>query len=404
MNDFQPPHEEPATTAVLSRLSRRWLIVLLAATAVVSAGVGLVSGRIFDQSEIIRPENSMAEVPVYAKVENRIVDDRLTFAGVVKAGPTVPILIDLEGQEPIVVRQTLKAGATLKWGDLVGVVSGKPYFVLPGPLPLYRDLSQGDEGDDVLALQRAFNQMGYLTRETGHIDIATLEAASSFFASEGFTLSSGRMPTETSHKVELGATPEKPASDGSNPPALTIPFKQLLTLPVASVTVSTALDIGQKVTAQNPLATFQAEDNYVEFVAEVQQAESLKPGQQVTVRVSDKQLVGRITGVGPFTDAGNGQRAGHSVTVEPTTRADLALFIPNLSVTVAGQGSAAQALAVPLSGIRQDAEGTYVLRTSGGNATSTVPTTRVRVTVLRSGGGFAAVSGDLSPGDEVQIS
>ena len=403
MNDVQP-QEKAIATAGLSRLSRRWLIILVAVTAIISAGVGLVAGRIFDQSEIIRPEDSLAEVPVYATVENRIVDDRLTFAGVVKAGPTVPILIDLEGQEPIVVRQTLRAGATLKWGDLVGVVSGKPYFVLPGPLPLYRDLSQGDEGDDVLALQRALVQMGYISPETGHVDGATLKAASSFFASEGFTLGSGRKTTETSREPELGATPEKPAPDGAISPSLSIPFKQLLTLPVANVTVSTALETGQKVTAQTPLATFQTDDNYVEFVAEIQQAESLKPGQEVTVRVSEKQLTGRITGIGPFTDAGNGQRAGHPVTVEPVNRADVVLFTPNLSVTVAGQGGAAQALAVPLSGIRQDAEGTYVLKASGGNATSKAPITRVPVTVLRSGGGFAAISGELSQGDKVQIS
>ncbi|MCP1412586.1 ABC transporter permease [Paenarthrobacter sp. A20] len=153
----------------------------------------------------------MAEIPVYAMVENRIVDDRLTFSGVIKAGPAVPIQIDLEAQEPIVVRQTLQAGETLKWGDLAGVVSGKPYFVLPDPLPLYRDLSRGDEGDDVLALQRALMQMGYPSPENGHMDSATMEAASSFFASEGFTLSSGRMPTEQSQQVEPGATPETTA-------------------------------------------------------------------------------------------------------------------------------------------------------------------------------------------------
>ncbi|MEQ4566297.1 efflux RND transporter periplasmic adaptor subunit [Paenarthrobacter sp. CAP02] len=403
MNEFQPS-EKAAATAGLSRLSRRWLIILLAVTAIISAGVGLVAGRIFDQSEIIHPENSMAEVPVYASVENRIVDDRLTFAGVVKVAPIVPILIDLEGQEPIVVRQTIRAGATLKWGDLVGVVSGKPYFVLPGPLPLYRDLSPGDEGDDVLALQRALIQMGYITHETGHMDSATMNAAASFFASEGFTLRSGQVPAKTGQEPELGATPERAALDDADHPAPSIPFKQLLTLPVASVTVSSALGIGQKVTDQTPLATFQAEDNYVEFVAEIQQAETLEPGQEVTVRVSEKQLAGRITGVGPFTDAGNGQRAGHPVTVEPTNKADLALLTPNLSITVAGKGSAAQALAVPLSGIRQDAGGTYVLKTAGGDATSKAPPTRVPVTVLRSGGGFAAVSGDLSQGDEVQIS
>lgn len=396
--------QRAAEAVGLSRLSRRWLIVLLAVTAVMSAGVGLLAGIVFDQSEIIRPEDSMAEIPVYAMVENRVVDDRLTYSGVVKAGPAVPIHIDLEGQEPIVVRQTLQAGDTLKWGDLAGVVSGKPYFVLPGPLPLYRNLSRGDAGDDVLALQRALLQLGYPSSESGHMDSATMDAASSFFASEGFALSSGRMPTEQSQQVEPGATPKTTAPVDAKTPALSIPYRQLIALPVASATVVSALNIGQKVTPESPLAMMQAEDNFVEFIAEVQQAESLKAGQDVTVRVAEKQMTGRITGLGPFTDAGDGQRAGHPVTVEPTSKADLVLLTPNLSVTVAGQGSAAEALAVPLSGIRQDAEGTYVLRSSGDGRNSKVPATRVAITILRSGGGFAAVSGDLSQGDEVQIS
>jgi len=79
VNDFQP-QEKADATAGLRRLPRRWLIILVAVTAIISAGVGLVAGRIFEQSEIIRPEDSLAEVPVYATVENRIVDDRLTFA------------------------------------------------------------------------------------------------------------------------------------------------------------------------------------------------------------------------------------------------------------------------------------------------------------------------------------
>ncbi|SDX08242.1 hypothetical protein SAMN04487912_1077 [Arthrobacter sp. cf158] len=403
MNDDRP-RQGTATAVGLTRLSRRWLVFLLAITAVLSAGVGLLAGRVFDQSEIIRPENSMAEIPVYATVENRTVDDRLTYSGVIKAGPTVPIQIDEEGQEPMVVRQTLKAGDTLEWGDLAGVVSGKPYFVLPAPLPLYRDLARGDEGDDVLALQRALMQIGYLSHESGHLDGATMEAASSFFASEGFTLSSGRIPSGQIQQVEPGATPESPETGDSISPAVSIPFRQLIGLPVARATIVSALGIGQKVTDQSPLATVQTQENFVEFVADVEQAGSLRVGQDVTVRIAEKQVPGRITEVGPFTDAGNGRRAGNPVTVEPTATADLALLTPNLSVTVAGQGSTAQALAVPLSGIRQDAEGTYVLSRRGGDGDSGDQAMRVPITVLRSGGGFAAVSGELSQGDEVRIS
>lgn len=389
----------------LTRLSRRWLVVLLAVTAVTSAGVGILAGNFLDQSEIIRPENSMAEIPVYAVVENRIVDDRLTFSGVVKAGPAKLLQIDGSGQEPVLVRQTLQIGEILKWGDLAGVISGKPYFVVPGPLPLYRDLAAGDHGDDVLALQRAFMQMGYQSGESGRVDLATMRAAASFFASEGFLLSSGRTASENGTQSESDSQIGNGASPKSGATAESIPFKQLLVLPVAEASVVAALEVGQKVTAESPLAKFQVSDNYVEFIAERDTAETLKAGQDVTVRVATKQMTGRIIEVGPFNDAGNGQRAGHPVRVEPTTRSDLDLWTPNLSVTVSGKGSASEALAIPLSAIRQDGGGTYVLRSLGDDSDTKISsTTRVSITVTRSGGGFAAVAGDLVQGDKVQIS
>jgi hypothetical protein len=66
-------------------------------------------------------------------------------------------------------------------GDLVALVAGVPYFVLTGPLPLYRDLRADDRGDDVIALQRALNTTGADIEESGSIDWATLDAVSGLF-------------------------------------------------------------------------------------------------------------------------------------------------------------------------------------------------------------------------------
>ena len=38
--------------------------------------------------------------------------------------------------------------------------AGVPLIALPEPLPLYRDLVIGDEGEDVLAVQKAFAAAG----------------------------------------------------------------------------------------------------------------------------------------------------------------------------------------------------------------------------------------------------
>jgi len=50
-------------------------------------------------------------------------------------------------------------------GAFIGIIGADPVFVLEGPLPLYRDLNLGDNGDDVLAFQKALNSAGYATAQ-----------------------------------------------------------------------------------------------------------------------------------------------------------------------------------------------------------------------------------------------
>ncbi|MCH6469823.1 hypothetical protein [Sinomonas terrae] len=371
-------------------------------TGIVAASAGLFAGRILGQSEIIRPEDSMADLPVYASVTRRIVDDRLTFSGVIKPGPEIPLQIDLDGQEPMVVRQTLRSGDVAEWGSLAAVLSGRPYFLVPGPLPLYRDLDQGDEGDDVLALQRALRLLGYPTSEGGVVDWSTIDAVRDLYASEGFKLDAGR-PQASSPRAGGGGAALTDSASAQEKPGL-IAFRQFVVLPSQTVKIVAATPAGQRVTSEHPVVKFQIEDNFAEFVADVQQVRSLRVGQTVTVRVAEKQVQGKVATVGPFKEASGGLRAGHLVTVTPANQADVSQFIPNMSVTVLGNGGAEESLAVPLSAIRQDGEGTYVLRMSGTPGNETGEAQRIPVSVVRAGGGFAAVSGEVSVGDRIKLS
>ena len=76
----------------------------------------------------------------------------------------------------MLVYQNQKLGNVLKAGDFIGIIGADPVFVLEGPLPLYRDLNLGDNGDDVLAFQKALNSAGYATAQSGTVTEDTLEA------------------------------------------------------------------------------------------------------------------------------------------------------------------------------------------------------------------------------------
>src|SRR6185312_9064612 len=88
----------------------------------------------------------------------------------------------------VVTRAAYSVGDTYQWGSLIGVVSGQPLFGLPAPLPLYRDLTLNDDGDDVKALQRSLTASGHSVDIDGVVGRETLEAVRAVFNAFDFDL------------------------------------------------------------------------------------------------------------------------------------------------------------------------------------------------------------------------
>ena len=107
----------------------------------------------------------------------------------------------------------------LKAGDFIGIIGADPVFVLEGPLPLYRDLNLGDNGDDVLAFQKALNSAGYATAQSGTVTEDTLDAVTRL------------------HRTHLTGVP----SDG----VTTIARSNYAILPGGSHTVTAVAAVGQ---------------------------------------------------------------------------------------------------------------------------------------------------------------
>ena len=78
-------------------------------------------------------------------------------------------------------------GDTLSPGSVPFRVNGRPVFVLEGTFPLYRDIGPGDEGDDVLALQKGLLAAGYaLGRPDGKYGPQTQAAVRSMYRAAGY--------------------------------------------------------------------------------------------------------------------------------------------------------------------------------------------------------------------------
>jgi hypothetical protein len=66
-------------------------------------------------------------------------------------------------------------------------VDGRPVFVLPGPIPMHRDLRPGSHGGDVRQLELALARLGFKPGPIdGKYDSATAAAVSSFYLRKGY--------------------------------------------------------------------------------------------------------------------------------------------------------------------------------------------------------------------------
>lgn len=281
------------------------------------------------------------------------------------------------GGGPVVVtRRTLSVGDVVESGTLLGIVSGVPYFVLQGPLPLYRNLGVGDEGDDVSALQVALNTVGADLRVSGRVNYATLVAVRELYV-----------------RAELDA----PSS---------ILFQQLLPIVRAGRVVSVA-EVGDLITGTRPLVTAAMMDNYASFRADVIAVKDLKVGGGLMVRVDGSEYSTVVSSIGGFSSGDANNLPGHVVSLSSTDPKFLGIA-PGTVLSVRAVSATEETLMVPLTAVRGDSGGAYVFRVlkpGSGVKDQKVVTERVPVRVLRSGEGLAAVGdGALQVGDVVLVS
>ncbi|WP_328781556.1 peptidoglycan-binding protein [Streptomyces canus] len=184
------PGTEQTARARMTR--RRWV-------AAVSVGSTLLAAAGFAASQVIKsPAQAAADTKppaadvLTAPVERRVLKETVVLRGTVAAGQSVtvaPVASGGEGAaEPVVTKLPVNAGDTIRAGQLLLEVSGRPVFVLKGELPVYRDLKPGAKGDDVAQLQNALRNLGHGTGNdpSGTFRAGTKSALQAFYAGLGY--------------------------------------------------------------------------------------------------------------------------------------------------------------------------------------------------------------------------
>lgn len=160
-------HRSAEATAALAaadrRGRRRWPGIL--AGAVVGGAAVWATTTWLASRDAETTADEQAPSLATAGVERRDLQEEVEWSGTLGYGATVEV-VGSGG----VVTATSEPGSTLARGEVVIEIDDQPAVLLYGSTPMWRDLSEGDDGIDVLQLEANLAALGYDPDNTVDID------------------------------------------------------------------------------------------------------------------------------------------------------------------------------------------------------------------------------------------
>lgn len=115
---------------------------------------------------------SATEVTSAPVGREELVDERTVKISLQKSSAP-PLVVGFGGR---VTATSCKAGKALRSGQAVARINNTPLIALATSTPLYRNLTRGDKGDDVKALQRELIRLKHMVNGSGTFDRRTAAA------------------------------------------------------------------------------------------------------------------------------------------------------------------------------------------------------------------------------------
>ncbi len=159
-------------------MDRRIILALVAAVAVLSAGIGWVAGqRIKSPAEIAAdkapPPPSLITVPV----ELRTLSQDVVVRGTITPSDETELVVASSDGAALITNAPKAAGDLIEEGDVIVEVAGRPVIALQGDLPVFRNLIPTLEGPDVRQLEQALVRLGYDPGDVDEVYTPTTGAA-----------------------------------------------------------------------------------------------------------------------------------------------------------------------------------------------------------------------------------
>jgi hypothetical protein len=380
-------------------------VAVTAAIAVVTGAAGWFAGTLVrspaDAAAAHRPPPPSL---ITVAVQERTLTASVTTQGTVAYGAPKPLTLTglvATGADaaaaPIVTKAPV-AGRTLREGDVLLEVSGRPVLVLVGTVPMYRTLTRGSAGDDVQQVRRALRRLLPQRRvaRTGALDGTALDALGAWYDKRGYSITGPsaehRARLRTLEAAVRAAPDDKDAAselaDFRKTYGKSVPSGEILFLPRLPVRL-TASKVQPGAPAAGEVGTVADPALVINGTVSPDDAVLIKVGMRATLSYpGGRTFAATVSGVGGRVKARGTDTAGVPVRLKPTDQSGLVPLVGEavkVSITVGGTGH--RVLSVPVAAVFTASDG-------GTRVTVRDPSGQVRDVPVETG---------LSTGGYVQI-
>lgn len=390
-----------------------WILLSVIVMLAILLAITLVSFLVRSPNEVAIANSRVVPV-VTAKVERKTFNlTPIEVEGTASTGATENVTAT-----GTVTAMNVAASQSLLSGQVIGRVDGNPVIALHMPFKLYRDINEGDKGDDVRELQRSLQALGlYRGRVDGVYGQSTARAVQLLYARNSVSAPQAPIPEEQDKAAETdpgkSTTADSDSATGVDQP----PAKRMLNpvlksgiyaIPTPQATVVSVASVGAVLSDAQPLLTLKLGNPSVTMRVNTSESGSFPVGQAVEITdLTQGKIVaqGTVATVGEFTASGvegsSEVKPGYDVNIS-ITKNDGLTDEEKVSVSPIGTQSKQTAICVPATALREIGGKTYVtLRKRTQKNGSNVTEQRAEVIVDQVIDGWALLSARSQPKLEV---
>ena len=381
----------------------RKLLVIVVVVAALCLGAGFAAGRFVRSPEQVAADaDPPAPTLMTARVSRGTVTRAIVVRGSVTRGGSVDVAaVAPAGVDPVVTRQPLRVGQSVRPGMVLTEVSYRPIIALAGRIPMIRDLAVGSTGPDVAELQRAIEQLGWTIYDAdGVFGASTAAALTGLYDSVGYSVPTTPAPPAP---AQDDAPAARTGARTTVPDVVTARRSELMVVPDLPGTVA-AVTAGVGAAASGSVLSVSTAPPLVRTsVAPSQRSLVRQVGTVVLQSASPRyRSRARITAVGATVQDEETGEFSVPLTLRPTKPLPEGTLDKGIEVRIDVGKAAAAGMIVPITALYTDPDGATAVVTVVDGQTSSVG-----VTVLETGSGRARIApddaGELAAGDAVRV-